>query len=75
MNKQIDDIRKKYGEPMLRMAIDHIIGVGTNNLKNVNADEVCARILKENAREFHYDAGVQRRAYALCNRTVADSNR
>lgn len=47
MNKQIDDIRKKYGEPMLRMAIDHIIGVGTNNLKNVNADEVCARILKE----------------------------
>ena len=47
MNKQIDEIRKKNGEPMLRMAIDHMIGVGINNLKDVNADEVCARILKE----------------------------
>ena len=24
MNKQIEEIRKKYGEPMLRMAIDHV---------------------------------------------------
>ncbi len=47
MNKQIAEIRKKYGEPMLRMAIDHVISVGTNNLKNVNADKVCAQILKE----------------------------
>lgn len=47
MSKQIDEIRKKYGEPMLRMGIDHVIGVGINNLKDVNADEVCARILKE----------------------------
>lgn len=37
MNKQIEEIRKKYGEPMLRMAIDHVISVGTNNLKTVNA--------------------------------------
>lgn len=28
MSKQIDEIRKKYGEPMLRMGIDHVIGVG-----------------------------------------------
>lgn len=47
MSKQIDDIRKKYGEPMLCMAIDHVIGVGINNLKDVNADEVCAQILKK----------------------------
>ena len=47
MNKQIAEIRKKYGEPMLRMAIDHVISVGTNNLKNVIADKVCAQILKE----------------------------
>lgn len=47
MKEQIKAIREKYGEPMLRMAIDHVIGVGINNLKNVNADEVCAQILKE----------------------------
>jgi len=47
MKEQIKAIREKYGEPMLRMAIDHIIGVGANNLKNANADEVCAQILKE----------------------------
>lgn len=47
MKEQIKAIREKYGEPILRMAIDHVIGVGINNLKNVNADEVCAQILKE----------------------------
>ena len=47
MKEQIKAIREKYGEPMLRMAIGHVIGVGINNLKNVNADEVCAQILKE----------------------------
>ena len=47
MKEQIKAIREKYGGLMLRMAIDHVIGVGINNLKNVNADEVCAQILKE----------------------------
>ena len=47
MKEQIKVIREKYGELMLRMAIDHVIGVGINNLKNVNADEVCAQILRE----------------------------
>lgn len=52
---------------MLRMAIGHVIGVGINNLKNVNADEVWRADIKGNACKLYYDAGVQRRAYALCN--------
>ena len=47
MNKKINEISKKYGEHMMRMAIDNVIGVGVNNLKDVNADEVCAQILRD----------------------------
>lgn len=47
MNKKINEIGKKYGEHMMRMAIDHVIGVGVNNLKDINADEVCAQILRD----------------------------
>lgn len=47
MNKKINEISKKYGDHMMRMAIDHVLGVGVNNLKDVNADEVCAQILRD----------------------------
>lgn len=76
MSNQIKEINKKYGEHMVRMAIDHMVGVGANNLKDVNADEVCAKILKETPENYimtpEFRAELMRCSIELANVSIGD---
>ena len=45
--KQIDAIRNKYGELMFRMAISHLMDVGTRNLTEELVKETCEKIMQE----------------------------
>ena len=76
MNKQISELGKKYGEHMVRMAIDHVIGVGANNLKDVDADAVCKKILKETPENYimtpEFRAELMRCAIELARNPIGD---
>ena len=45
--KKIEAIRNKYGEPMFRMAISHLMDVGIRHLTEDNVKETCNEIMKE----------------------------
>ena len=45
--KKLDEIRDKYGEPMFRMAISHLMDVGTRNLTEELVKETCEKIMQE----------------------------
>ena len=76
MNQQISELSKKYGEHMVRMAIDHVIGVGVNNLKDVDADAVCKKILKETPENYimtpEFRAELMRCSIELARNPIGD---
>lgn len=76
MSNQIREISKKHGEHMVRMAIDHVISVGVNNLKDVNADEICAKILRDTPANYimtpEFRAELMRCAIELANVPIGD---
>lgn len=45
--KTIDAIRNKYGEPMFRMAISHLMDVGIRHLTEETIEDVCNEIMQE----------------------------
>jgi hypothetical protein len=45
--KKIEAVRHKYGEPMFRMAISHLMDVGIKHLTKETVEETCKEIMKE----------------------------
>lgn len=45
--KRLEAIRNKYGEPMFRMAVSHLMDVGIRHLTKELVEETCEEIMKE----------------------------
>ena len=45
--KKIEAIRNKFGEPMFRMAISHLMDVGARHLTEELVKETCEKIMQE----------------------------
>lgn len=52
MNKKINEICRKYGEHIFRMAITHLMQIGVDNLKDADVEAVCQKMMKETPENY-----------------------
>ena len=74
-NNEIRDICKRYGENVFRMALSHMVAVGTDRLQNINVDETVKEIHATGGNSLitpDMQAAILRCAYELAQKDLWD---
>lgn len=74
-SNEIRDICKRYGESVFRMALSHMVAVGTDRLQNINVDETVKEIHATGGNPLitpDMQAAILRCAYELAQKDLWD---